>query len=205
MKLLMVRHAQSTANLAGRLSTSAPGPGLTPLGQTQADGLVDVVGPDGPTALYVSSLLRTHQTARPLAGHLGLRPVVLDGLREIEAGDLEDRPLDAIGGYVQAVTAWCEGELDVAVPGGPTGRQFLSRFDAAVDTVVAAGHDVAALVAHDVSIRVWLALRAIDIDPVALNTSRPLANAGVVVLSGPHPGWRIEGWRPEVPRSPARP
>lgn len=205
MELLMIRHAQSTANVAHRLSTVAPGPGLTPLGRAQADELVRVVADERPTAVYVSSLLRTQQTARPLAEHLGLTPVVLDGLREVQAGDLEDEPFEAIGGYVDAVTAWCDGKLDVAVPGGPTGGEFLDRFDAAVESVLASGHAVAALVSHDVSIRVWLALRAIDIDPVVLNTSRPLANAGAVVVSGPHPGWRIERWVPDVSRTQEQP
>ena len=41
--LTLIRHAESEANAADIASTTVPGPGLTPLGQEQADKLANKV------------------------------------------------------------------------------------------------------------------------------------------------------------------
>lgn len=49
-----------------------------------------------PTALYCSSLTRSRDTATPLAENLGLIPMVLDGLAEIDLGKWDGRLIDNI-------------------------------------------------------------------------------------------------------------
>ncbi|KTR37372.1 histidine phosphatase, partial [Curtobacterium oceanosedimentum] len=39
MRLLLIRHGQTPANVSGVLDAEVPGPGLTELGQQQADAL----------------------------------------------------------------------------------------------------------------------------------------------------------------------
>jgi len=86
----LVRHGQSTWNREGRLQGQAVHPGLTALGQTQAESaaaiLSDVV--DGPAALWSSDLVRAAQTAEVVGRRLGLPVRHDDGLREHGEGAL---------------------------------------------------------------------------------------------------------------------
>src|SRR5659263_454488 len=89
MRLLLVRHGQTTANVAGLLDTDEPGAGLTDLGLEQAGALPEVLRDESIEVLYASTLVRTQQTAAPLASFLGLEVRVREGLREVRAGTLE--------------------------------------------------------------------------------------------------------------------
>ena len=53
-------------------------PDLTAEGQRQAALLADRLAGEGVRAIYVSDYRRTRQTAAPLAGRLGLTPIVYD-------------------------------------------------------------------------------------------------------------------------------
>ncbi len=122
MRLLLIRHGQTPANVRGLLATARPGPGLTRLGRKQAAALAivlaDAVAGEQIAAIYVSPLTRTAETAAPLAASLGLDPQVLEGLEEIEAGDLEDRrDMPSVMVYVRTVFGWAAGDLDVRMPG----------------------------------------------------------------------------------------
>jgi broad specificity phosphatase PhoE len=67
VRLLLIRHAETTANAERLLDTAPPGADLTDLGRTQAAELVESLAEIPLDALYVSDLVRTHQTAAPLA------------------------------------------------------------------------------------------------------------------------------------------
>jgi hypothetical protein len=86
-----VRHGQSTGNAAGLFDTAVPGSGLTQLGQQQAQAIAYELAGQGPYAgIFASQLIRTQETAAPLANLLGINNVqVLPGLNEISAGDFD--------------------------------------------------------------------------------------------------------------------
>jgi broad specificity phosphatase PhoE len=90
MKLLFVRHGQTPSSVAGLLDTATPGPGLTALGRNQADAIPQALKGMPIDALFVSRLVRTHLTARPLALDRGLEMTELSGIHEISAGSLEN-------------------------------------------------------------------------------------------------------------------
>ncbi|BCI85249.1 hypothetical protein NIIDMKKI_04550 [Mycobacterium kansasii] len=70
-----VRHGQTTANVAGLMDTAIPGANLTAVGQQQAVDIANILAPQGPFAgLFDSQLVRTQQTAAPLAAMLGMTP-----------------------------------------------------------------------------------------------------------------------------------
>jgi probable phosphoglycerate mutase len=199
VRLHLVRHGQTSSNVEHLLDTAVPGADLTARGREQAAALVDLLGQEGIGALTASTLVRTQQTVAPLAAHLGLEVAVDDGLREIEAGDLEmlgDEP--SVLRYLAVVGAWLEGDLDVAEPGAEDGHAFFARFDRAVLDAVgsarAAGVDTLALVSHGAAIRCWAGVRALNLSaPFVIATG--LENTGVVVLSGsPEDGWTCESW-----------
>lgn len=199
MRLLLVRHGQTSSNVDHLLDTAVPGADLTDLGREQAAALVELLAPEGVQAVTASTLVRTRQTAAPLADHLGLVVGVDDGLREIEAGDLEMRgDEDSVRRYLAVVAAWLEGDLDVAEPGGEDGTAFLTRFDAAVDRATRAareaGRQVLVLVSHGAAIRTWAGVRVRNLDADFVITTG-LLNTGVVVLDGdPDTGWTCTSW-----------
>lgn len=199
MRLLLIRHGQTPANVRGELATARPGPGLTALGDEQAAAIPGALAAERIAAIYVSPLTRTSATAAPLARVLGLEPVVREGLEEIEAGDLEDRnDLPSVMRYVKPAFGWAAGELDERIPGSIDGHEFFARFDAAIARI-AADHpdDTVAVVSHGAAIRVWTASRAANLTADSHHI-RHLDNTGVVVLNGsPADGWTVETWAGE--------
>jgi probable phosphoglycerate mutase len=156
MRLLLIRHGQTPANVLGLLDTRKPGPGLTRLGELQAAAVPDALEDEGVERIFATTLIRTRLTAEPLAERLGLDVTVLDGLREIEAGDIEDHsdPV-SVNTYVTTALAWAKGDLDLRMPGGPDGHEFFDRFDTAIAKIAAAGAETTAVFSHGMAIRCW--------------------------------------------------
>lgn len=195
MRLLLLRHGQTHGNTVGALDTGFPGADLTDLGVQQAEGAARVLGGTGITGIYVSNLVRTQQTAAPLAAATRQEPVVLDGLREISAGDYEMATDEAsILGYVGTVADWIEGRLDTRMSGAETGHEFLARYDDAVDQIVAAGHQTALIVSHGAAIRTWVASRVTESDVHAMATEGFHNTACIEVEGSPAEGWRVLSW-----------
>jgi broad specificity phosphatase PhoE len=197
MRILFVRHGQTPANVGGILDTAAPGPGLTDLGTRQAQAIVDALGHEKITAIYVSKLVRTHETAAPLAAALGLTPVELPGTHEIEAGDVEGRrDHEAVRTYMTTVFAWGAGDPSPVMPGGSDGHAFFTRFDDAVAGVAAQHPDDATVVvvSHGAAIRVWTGSRVDNLGG-GFTADNHLDNTGVVVVEGsPATGWTALSW-----------
>jgi broad specificity phosphatase PhoE len=194
MRLLLIRHGQTPANVLGQLDTAHPGPGLTDLGARQAAVIPEALRFDAIDTVFASTLQRTQLTAEPLAVDRGLDIRVLDGLHEIEAGTLEGRSDQAsVRRYMETVFAWGSGDLEVQMPGGPDGTAFFDRFDADIAVAAASGH-TAAVFSHGAAIRVWAAARATNVPPMFAGL-HDLDNTGVVELSGsPEDGWTLLSW-----------
>ena len=200
MRLILVRHGQTPSNLDHFLDTDVPGPGLTALGLEQAAALPAALAGEPIDGIYASNLVRTQFTAQPLAAALGLPIQVRPGLREISAGALEMRnDREAITTYLKTVYSWVKGDLDVAMPGGPTGRQSLERFDAVVRELHDAGLAAPVVFSHGAIIRAWTTARAQNLEPDFI-VENALSNTGTAVLEsdpGPDgtPGpWRLLTW-----------
>jgi len=71
VRLLLMRHGQTHANVSGELDTAHPGLDLTDLGRAQAVAAAKAIAGERLDAIYVSSRVRTHQTAAPTAGDRG--------------------------------------------------------------------------------------------------------------------------------------
>ncbi len=197
MRLLLIRHGQTSGNVLGQLDTAHPGPGLTELGERQAAALARSLGNEPIDMLYASTLIRTQMTATPLATVRGLGIEVLEGIHEIEAGALEKATDHASHmRYLGTVFAWAEGELDRRMPAGPGGHEFFERYDASIARIAAAtgGAGTVAVVSHGAAIRVWAGLRASNREP-GFAARHLLANTGIVALEGdPDGGWRLIHW-----------
>ncbi|MDF8265976.1 histidine phosphatase family protein [Luteipulveratus flavus] len=194
MRLLLIRHGQTPANVAGSLDTALPGPGLTDLGDAQADAIPEAVAGEGIEAVFASQALRAQQTAAPLARAIGVPVLELPGVHEIQAGDVEKATdEESVHAYLGVLWRWTHGELDARMPGGETGEEVLARVDDSLRHVVASGAQVAAVVSHGALIRVWTTVRAGNL-AAAFARNNPLGNTGVVVVEGDPGGWLALSW-----------
>lgn len=88
--VLLVRHAEKSA-------TPPQDPPLNTDGEARAQTLVHIAGDTGVTAVYATQFLRTQQTVKPLANHLGL-PIIQVNATEVEG--LVDQVLSDYGGAI---------------------------------------------------------------------------------------------------------
>jgi probable phosphoglycerate mutase len=91
-ELIVVRHGASAAAVPDQpfdLLDGHSDPPLAPEGEEQANQVADRLHSEPLSAVFVTPLQRTAQTAAPLAGRLGLEPTVIPQLREILLGDWE--------------------------------------------------------------------------------------------------------------------
>ena len=190
MRLLLIRHGETQANVDHRLDTAYPGYRLTNHGLTQAASLPGKLANEPIEAVYASPLTRAQQTAIPLAESLGLEVQVLDGVQEISAG-VEELNHDWRA-YVAELHTWSSENMDSCLEGGETARQFMSRFTSAISRVESAGHGCAAVVSHGAALRVWTLAQ----DPgFGLKKAPPLSNTQWIVINGScRNGWSIERW-----------
>ena len=193
--LTFVRHAQSEANAAGLVDTLVPGPGLTPLGQDQAQRAAETLRGKDFDGVYASTMVRTQQSAAPLARDLGEQVQVLPGLKEIEAGRFEGIPVaDAMSTYFLAPTQWLAGDLRATIPGSISGTEFNDQFTGAVQKIYDSGEKNPVAFAHAGSIMVWTMLNVQNPKDSLMGT-HPLPNMGRVVIKGnPVTGWRLVDW-----------
>lgn len=199
MRLFLIRHGQTPSNVGHHLDTAEPGAPLTELGQQQAEALVALLGETGIEAIYASNLVRTQQTAAPLADALGLEVAVRSGLREISAGALEmANDPQSVQTYLSVALGWADGQLETPMPGGgPDGASELARFDEAVAEAAASGVQTAALFTHGAIIRVWAAARCENLD-AAFSAENSVSNTGAINLEGSPGNWRATQWQEQA-------
>jgi broad specificity phosphatase PhoE len=193
--LTFVRHAQSQGNASGLNDTSVPGPELTPLGEQQAQKAADSLRRNHFDGIFASTMVRTQQTAAPLARDLDEQVEVLPGLREIEAGRFEGHPeADAATTYFLAPAMWLEGNRNARIPGSIDGNEFNDRFTAAVQKIYDSGDKNPVAFAHGGSIMLWTMMNVRNPNDGLLE-AHPLPNTGRVVLKGnPVNGWTLLDW-----------
>lgn len=193
--LTLIRHAESEANAAEVASTVVPGPGLTPLGQEQAQKLADKLAGGDYDGVFASEMLRTQQTAAPTAKALGKQVTVLPGLNEIPAGWFEGISMkDTSGTFLLGPESWLKGDRRFGIPGSVNGNQFNSAFSDAVQKIYDSGDSRPVAFSSSLSIMMWTLLNARNGKP-SLLSDHPIPNVGQVVLSGnPVTGWTLVSW-----------
>lgn len=173
-ELVLVRHGQSAPAVEGEAFPLCDGhgdPPLSLLGRQQAMALAGRLAAEPITAIYVSTLQRTAQTAAPLAETLGLAPLVEPDLREVFLGEWEGGRYrqKVVDGDPLAVRAFAEERWDV-IPGAEPSADLARRVRGAVERIAAAHRGGRAVcVAHGGVIGQVLALAT---------SSRPFAFVG---------------------------
>ena len=142
MRLLFVRHAESTANAEGRYQGHADFP-LSDAGRLQARKLAERFHSEGfqPTNAYTSPLSRTSETAAILADRWPLEVVDVDDLMEYDVGVLSGLTPDEVTARypeLDMARAWETGLADVEGVELPEAR--MARAKRVVDHAIG-GHD----------------------------------------------------------------
>ncbi|MBZ8176681.1 histidine phosphatase family protein [Corynebacterium poyangense] len=207
-RIILMRHGETTSNVAQLLDTRPPGAWLTDRGQEQAREAGRVCAQDYPklAAVYCSIAIRAGQTAMLLSAEYerlrgqrrGSLPVrSLAGVQEVDMGDWEMRGDDAaFQDYYHCLAGWLGGDPDARAPGGENYCDVLHRYRPALEQVRRRhGKDDVVIVSHGAATRV-AAVHACGVDPDFAFENR-LANCRRIILE---PGendfgqWRLVEW-----------
>jgi probable phosphoglycerate mutase len=153
IEVVLIRHGASQAAVEDQpfeLLEGQADPALSPAGERQARAVARYLAHEPLSALYVTPLRRTAQTAAPLAEVARLAPVVVPELREVHLGELDGgafriavRRRDPIVAQVFREQRW-----DV-IPGAESMEDFAARTRAGLQRMVEGlepGRTIAAVV-----------------------------------------------------------
>lgn len=163
MRILLLRHGQSEANVNGRIQ--APDDPLTPHGEAQARLLAAHVAENYTLAELISSNLdRARTTAEYIAAATGHEITIDDRFREIDNGTSVGQLWSewrAANPDLAAVWGWDVRHADAAWEGGESGRDVCRRAFAALDELVERYRDTGetvGVVTHG-GVIAWIAAR----------------------------------------------
>jgi broad specificity phosphatase PhoE len=134
LRMLCIRHAQSTWNALGRWQGQADPP-LSEAGRREARALAERVAREAePLAgLVTSDLARARETAAVLGEALGLEPEPMPALREVDIGSWSGRLGDEIARlWPEDYARFCAGDLELRLGGGESRRALRARVADAV-------------------------------------------------------------------------
>ncbi|MFT3716416.1 MAG: histidine phosphatase family protein [Gordonia sp. (in: high G+C Gram-positive bacteria)] len=197
-RLYLVRHGETTANVMQQLDTALPGANLTDFGARQGVrfGLENPL--TGPAVLVNSVAGRAQQTAGLIASVWETDPQTVEGIHEVQVGDLEGRSdRDAHLQFRDVVHRWHHGELDARVPGGESLEMIRARYipvlhDLALTHLTGDEQRDVYVVSHGAAIRLAAAHLA-NVDPEFAMKSH-LRNTDSVELEFDGNGWTLHRW-----------
>ncbi|MFE0748469.1 histidine phosphatase family protein [Gordonia sp. NPDC058843] len=197
-RLHLVRHGETTSNVMRRLDTALPGAALTDFGARQGVrfGLENV--PEQHAVLLSSRALRARQTAELIGSVWDVETAAIDGVHEVQAGDLEDRADRESHEVFQGIMhRWHDGDLDARIPGGESLTMVYDRYLPTVEDLAdmyLTGPDQrdVFLVSHGAAIRL-IAARLAGIDS-RFAAATHLGNTGSIELEYSDGVWVCRRW-----------
>lgn len=139
-ELFIVRHGSSAAadpDTPFPLLDGRGNPDLAPAGRKQAEAIGEHLADHEFDAVFVSSLIRTRQTAQPLLDRIGIEPLVVPELSEVFLGDFEggEYRIRAANKDPIVERAFSEERWSV-IPGAEPADEFAARIERAIEIVV---------------------------------------------------------------------
>ena len=153
-RALLVRHAESTASLAGTVNgVPSAGVALSPLGRRQAEELAAVLADEPIGVVAVTGFPRTVETAELALRGRHVPRIVVPELNDPDYGDFEGGSLDAFRDWAAAHTA------TERPPGGRESRaEIAARYARGFRTLAERPEAVVAAVLHSLPIAYALAV-----------------------------------------------
>lgn len=192
-RLLVVRHGETDWNRQQRFQGQIDVP-LNATGLAQARRLAERLAADPAERLFCSDLLRTRQTAEPLAQAWGLQPEAHAGLREQGFGVLEGLDVPTIQAQHAGLWAqWLEHRGDFALPGGESLQRFHARVMATLQELAEAhpGRSLALVTHGGVLDMLWRSARG---EPIEGLRRCEIPNTGINRLNWADGRLQIELW-----------
>ncbi len=161
LQLILIRHAETVANVQKRWVGWNDTP-LTERGEAQAEAVARHLAAEviDAVALYTSPLPRARRTAEIIGHALGLDPIPLDGLREINFGDMDGMtPEEMKTHYPDLYERWQDRtDMEFTWPGGERRSDFFRRVVATCNDILSHHwHGTVLIVAHGGTLRAMLA------------------------------------------------
>lgn len=157
--LYIIRHGQTDFNKRGIVQGSGVDTDLNDTGIQQAAHFFNSYGEISFGKIFVSSLKRTHQTVLPFA-EKKIPIEIIPELNEINWGEMEgvEPTPESHKKFVDTVTRWSNGELDIAVHGGETPLQLLSRQKRGLQKILSSTENPLLICMHGRAMRSFLCL-----------------------------------------------
>jgi broad specificity phosphatase PhoE len=184
MRLLLARHGESLWNAEKRFQGHTD-IALSDRGRAQAEALGRALRGYKLAAAYVSPFRRARETAELALREMGVRPTIIEELRELSLGDWEGCTVDEVRAREgDPYRAWLRAPHDCPPPGGEPLPVVSDRVRAAVERIAAAhpnGEDVL-VVSHGGVISVYACallgcsfnqLWRLRVDNCSLTVARP--------------------------------
>ncbi len=183
MKLILVRHAESTWNKSNRVQ-GIKNPKLSDKGRRQSQLLAEKFNGMNFDAVYSSHLKRAYDTAKiSLTGLTHLTISTIEDLQEIKLGVWEGMTINQVRQeYKELYAQWYQKPVEVKIPGAETVLEFKDRVVGVLDGIRARHPDQEVLVVtHGGVITLYLAhLLEMDLNRL---WSISLKNAAVTIIS----------------------
>ena len=122
MKILLIRHGETIANRTQLVLGTSDVP-LTDLGRYQAETLAQKISSMNPlpTLLFSSPYYRAKETAGYISKAIGLNPIYVDGLKEMNSGEMEGMKTSEMNTiYPEYMLQWRRDHSSARPPGGET-------------------------------------------------------------------------------------
>jgi broad specificity phosphatase PhoE len=129
MQIILVRHGETMANKAQLVLGTSDVP-LTELGRGQAKAAAQKISlmEPSPTILFSSPYQRAKETAGYISNVIGLNPIFIDGLKEMNFGEMEGiKASKMVDKYPEYMKNWRRDHSTARPPGGETLEEVHSR------------------------------------------------------------------------------
>ena len=136
--LYLVRHGENRANLTKEFSYRKIDYPLTIKGRLQAEQTAHFFKDKHIDKIYASPLLRAIQTAEAIARVTHNQVKIHEGIRELNAGFLEDQPPSEENWqiYFNVLNDWIQGRLESSFPGGENFHAASHRAREAINEIL---------------------------------------------------------------------
>ena len=144
MRIVLVRHGETEWNKLGRIQGISD-LGLNETGRRQAKALAQALKNEMVEAIYTSPLKRARDTAYAIARHHQVEVVILFGLRELDAGEVDGLTYEEMRiQYGDFLERWITDCTAVRPPGGCTLHELQDQAWASIQEIIKRQHQMAA-------------------------------------------------------------
>lgn len=137
-KIFFIRHGENQANITKEFSHKNINYSLTEKGILQAKQTAEYFSDKKIDLIYSSPLKRASETAKIISDYINKKYSIIEELREINVGDLENSKPDKKSWnlYFDIILNWKNGNFNKQFPGGENFYQALQRFKIALSKIL---------------------------------------------------------------------